>query len=920
MSLQASSSTSTAVEPKPVSELRLSDYKPPSHCIDKTELTFELNGDDHVVVSSRLTVIPNPKSTASPDTLILKGARETAPEGAETPTMKLLEVKIDGHVLSPDDYTRAGDELTFKNLPNRVFHLEIKTQINPKANRSLNGLYTSGSKLTTQCESEGFRNITFYLDRPDVMSEYTTTIIAPKGKYAQLLSNGNPGARTSTDDGRDIITWHDPFKKPSYLFALVAGNLAMRQDTFTTRSGRQVHIHMYVDPGDEDKIEHAMASIKRAMKWDEERFGLEYDLDLFQIVAVNDFNFGAMENKGLNIFNSSAILADPKTATDARYEYVEAVVAHEYFHNWSGNRVTLQKWFDLTLKEGLTVFRDSEFTADLNSRSVKRIDDVTRMRLAQFPEDAGAMAHPIRPASVGSIENFYTPTVYEKGAEVIRMIHTMIGEKAFRKGTDLYFKTFDGQAVSTEDFVWAMQKASGVDLSQFEDTWYNQAGTPTLDVTDVYHPDTKEYRLTIRQSTPSTPGQPIKKPFHIPVRLGLLDQHGNDMPLTMDPDQALLLTNGDILNLKEEETTFVFKHIAEKPIPSLLRNWSAPVKLNYDYSRDHLTFLMANDSDGFNRWEAGQQLAVDVLKELVAAQQAGNPKVVDNRLFKAFEGVLQDKTLDPALAARALALPGISYLMELYPDGEVDVDAIHAAYKQAQKAIGQSLEPLLLERFNNSRSAESRPYAWNVTDSGERAIKNMSLAYLIAANPQQYLPLAINQFDLNHNITDVRAGMRHILNEATVEVREAKLAAFYQEYKNNTLTIQQWFQDQALAEVPDVLEHVKALLKHAAYDEKNPNSIRSLVGGFAANVIYFHQKDGSGYAFLADQIIQIDKFNPSVAAGLTKRLSTPHKYDKQRQALIKKQLEHIRDHVKSPNVTEIVGKSLELLAIKQIES
>lgn len=898
-------------------DIHLKDYKPPTHLIRNTDLTFELNADDDVIVTSKLKVSANPDSKESSKSITLNGAPETAPEGSETPTMKLLEVKINGQVVPASDYTREGDELKINNLPDGIFELEIKTGINPEANRSLNGLYTSGGKFTTQCESQGFRNMTFYLDRPDVMSEFTTTIIAPKGKYPQLLSNGNPGQKTETADGREKITWHDPFVKPSYLFALVAGDLGMVEDTFTTMSGREIELKIYVDKGDEDKVHHAMESLKKSMKWDEDVYGREYDLDLFQIVAVNDFNFGAMENKGLNIFNSSAILADPNTATDARYEYVEAVVAHEYFHNWTGNRVTARDWFQLTLKEGFTVFRDSEFTADMNSRPVKRIDDVTGMRTAQFPEDAGAMAHPIRPASVGSIENFYTPTVYEKGCEVIRMIHTMLGPDKFRKGSDLYFDRHDGQAVTTEDFVKAMSDANSIDLSQFEKTWYNQSGTPVLDVTDSYDSATEEYRLTIKQSTPSTPGQPTKDPFHIPVRVGLLDKTGNDMPLQLVDDQKELLTNDDILNLKENETTFVFKGVKEKPVPSIFRNWSAPVKVNYDYSREELKFLMANDNDGFNRWDAGQKLGIDVLKELVSAHQAGKSEKVDKNLIEAFKGVLSDKTLDPALMARALALPSSTYLSELYPDGQVDVDAIYAARKQAREAIGKALESEFLDRFNNSRSTESRPYEWNVTDAGERAIKNTSLAYLMAANPQKYLPLAVNQFDQQHNITDVRAALGHVLDHADEKTRQEKLDYFYNDNKGNPQAINQWFVDQAIADNDKVLSQVKSLLDNSSYDAKNPNCVRSLVGGFSQNLIYFHKKDGSGYQFLTDQIIKTDKFNPGLAAGLTKKLATPHKFDKARQELIKAQLERILQSVNSNNVKEIASKSLELLASKQ---
>lgn len=901
-----------------VAEIHLKDYTPPSHLIDKTDLTFELLAEDNVVVTSKLTVRPNPNAQPVTNTLQLDGAPEKAEEGSETPTMELLELKLNGRVLSSSEYRREGKQLIIENLPDTGFTLEAKTRIAPKTNRALLGLYTSGKTLVTQCEAQGFRNITFYLDRPDVMSEYTTTIIAPKGQYAQLLSNGNPGTLTTTADGREQITWHDPFKKPSYLFAMVAGNFAVKEALFTTKSGRPVTIRIYADHGDEDKIDHAMDSIQCAMKWDEDRFGLEYDLDLFQIVAVSDFNMGAMENKGLNVFNASAILADPSIATDLRYEYIQAIIGHEYFHNYSGDRVTCRDWFQLSLKEGFTVFRDAEFTADLNARAVKRIDDVQGMRTVQFAEDASAMAHPIRPASVGNIENFYTATVYEKGAEVIRMIHTLLGEAAFRKGCDLYFSRHDGQAVTTEDFVRAMEDASGQDLSQFEKTWYNQAGTPVLDVQDAYDSATQEYRLTIRQSTPPTPGQPLKDPFYIPIRVGLLDSTGKDMPLTLDPAQADLLTQGDVLNLKNTETTFVFKNVPEKPIPSLLRNWSAPVKLNYDYSRDALTFLMAHDSDGFNRWEAGQKLGIDILKELVEAHQKGQAGAADSRLIQSFKAVLMDPNLDPLLATKALTLPSEGYLAELYPAGKVDVDAIHAARKQAKEAIGKALESEFLARYQASRSTEQRPYQWNAKDAGERAIKNMALMYLLAADPQKYLPLATAQFDLNHNMTDVRAALTHIVDDADDQTQAEKLDRFYQRHQGNRQAINQWFSAQALADRPNVLDQVKVLLTHKAYDGKNPNQVRSVVGAFASNTVHFHKKDGSGYAFLADQIIEIDKFNPQLAAGLSKTLSAPFKYDPQRQQLIKAQLERIRDHVNSDNVKEIVGKTLALFEAKQV--
>jgi aminopeptidase N len=911
----ASQSATAAPE---VKELFLKDYTPPSHLITQTHLTFELLSEEEVIVSSKLLCKPNPDfhTKQVPNTIALDGAPEKNEPGSATPTMAMLEIKLNNNPLPEEHYQRLNETLTINDLPEEPFTLEIKTRINPKANRSLSGLYTSGGKFTTQCESQGFRNITFYLDRPDVMSEYFTTIIAPKGQYPQLLSNGNPGDKTMLPDGRESITWHDPFKKPSYLFALVAGDFASLKDTFTTCSGRKVDIHIYVDHGDEGKIHHAMEAVKQSMKWDEERFGREYDLDLFQIVAVHDFNFGAMENKGLNIFNSSAILADPNTATDARYEYVQAVVGHEYFHNWSGDRVTCRDWFQLSLKEGFTVFRDAEFTSDLNSRPVKRIDDVIGMRTAQFPEDAGAMAHPIRPASVGSIENFYTATVYQKGAEVIRMIHTLLGEEKFRKGSDLYFERHDGQAVTTEDFVKAMEDASGVDLSQFENTWYNQSGTPVVNVSDSYDATEKTYHLTLKQETPPTPGQPTKTPYHIPIQMGLLSKEGKELPLSLNDKQKMFLGDGHVLNFKEKESTFVFENIDEKPTPSLLRNWSAPVKLNYDYSREQLMFLMAHDTDGFNRWEAAQQLGILVLKDHVQVYQQNKEITLDEHLLEAFRAILCNPKLDPALAARTLILPSSTYLAELYPDGEVDIDAIYHARKTIRTELGKALYQNYLERFESNRRTEKSPYQWNVKDSGERAIKNTCLAYLVAGNPTEAIQLALQQFDLNHNMTDVRAAFSQILDFATPADRDKRIQQFYETHQHNPLAIQQWFTDQVLADREDVLDQVKTLLKHPAYEPTNPNFVRSVVGAFSSNLVRFHAKTGEGYLFIADQLLKIDEFNPSLAAGLTKRLSTPHRFDKIRQGLIKTQLEKIHAQAHSNNVKEIAGKSLKLLAEK----
>ena len=904
---------------KEVKKIQLKDYTLPPYLFKKTDLVFDLIAEDNVVVSSKIAANRNPDSKVNSNTIKLDGAPASVPQGSKAPTMELLEVKINGKTLSPSEYNRSDDGLTIFNLPTEEFNLEVKTRINPKANRALKGLYTSGGIFTTQCEAEAFRNITFYQDRPDVLSTFTTTIIAEKGKYSQLLSNGNPGELEVTSDGRDKITWEDPHPKPCYLFALVAGNLAAKRDVFTTKSGRKVDLVIYADKSDISKVDHAMVSLKRSMEWDEKRFGREYDLDLFQVVAVNDFNTGAMENKGLNIFNASAILADPKTATDAKYLYVEAVIAHEYFHNWSGDRVTLRDWFQLSLKEGFTVFREQEFTADYNSRAVKRIEDVDDMRSIQFPEDAGAMAHPIRPASVGSIDNFFTMTIYDKGSEVIRMMHTMLGEEAFRKGTDIYFERHDGQAVTTEDFVQAMRdgaKAAGkpIDLNQFEKTWYNQAGTPTLDVTDEYDAVAKVYKITISQSTPATPNQDKKEPFHIPIRIGLLGKDGKDLPLNIDKSQADLLTNGDILNLKDAKTTFIFCDVPEKPLPSLLRDWSAPVKLNYNYSLQDLSFLMAHDSDGFNRWDSAQQLAIKVLKSMIADYKNGTEMKVDQSLINAFKAVLLDESLDKSLAAKTLKLPSIGYITGLYPDGEVDIDAITSARKKVRQVIGKSLEPELAKRFKDNRTTEQRPYQWTGADVGERAIKNISLSYLTAGNPEKYLPSAIRQLDLGHNILDVRCASEQVLEYADEKTRNAKMEELYQACRDNQLAVNQWFADQAGANRPDVLNSVKSLMKHEAYNHENADCIRMLIGSFAANSAAFHKKDGSGYEFVASQIIDVDKFNPEAAARLTKSFATANKYDPERIELIHAQLDRILAEATSSNVKEIASNSLKMLA------
>lgn len=892
----------THAEPK---KTYLKDYQVPSHFIDKTDLTFELNDLNDTVVSAKLAVRANPDSKGKPGHLELDGGEE----------LELLELKVNGKALDAKNYHREGDKLILENLPAGSFELETKVCIDPQANTELSGLYVSGGKFTTQCESQGFRHITFAMDRPDVMSEYTTTIIGDKSKFKHMLSNGNEVASGKTADGRDFTTWHDPSLKPSYLFALVAGDLDVRRDTFTTQSGKVVDLSIFVDKGQNAKSEFAMQALKDAMKWDEEKYGREYDLKNYMIVAVDDFNFGAMENKGLNIFNSSAILADPETATDARYERIRQVVGHEYFHNWSGNRVTVRDWFQVSLKEGFTNYRDQTFNSDMGNADATRIADVATFRATQFPEDAGPMAHPIRPDSFVTIENFYTTTVYEKGSEVIGMMRTIIGDENFRKGTDLYFERNDGKAVTTEDFVKALSDASGVDLTQFEKTWYNQAGTPTLTFTDSYDPKTKTYSLTVEQNTPPTPGQPKKDPFHIPVRLGLLDKEGNDMPLKVQGDDGTVLTNGNVLNVKQPKQTFVFENVEEKPLPSLVRGFSAPVKVKYDYSRDDLTFLLSHDNDGFNRWEAAQNLGVAIIKDQVKAIQEGRYEPVDARLVEAFRSVAKDPTLDKEVKAALLSLPGESYVAELYPAGQVDVLAIHDARNKVSKTIANELEGEFKALYDANLSAANKPYAFSDADVAERAIRNTSLAYLMKSDhKEKYLPAVKKHFYTGNNMTDVATSLSLIVNYADKETREAALDDFYKKWKDDKLVMNQWLGVQASADRDDVLDTVKALTKHPAFDVKNPNKIRALLGGFGANTAHFHAKDGSGYTFMADKVLEIDAINPMTAAGLVKPLTSAYKFNGEQREMMKAQLQRIARHSGlSPNVNEVVSSTLKMM-------
>ena len=876
----------------------LKDYQAPEYLIDETHLTFELF-DDHSLVHAQLVVRRNPQRGAGLPPLVLDGQ-----------LLELLSVKLADVDLAEGDYQLTPDSLTVQ--PDcATFTLDTSVKIHPETNTALEGLYKSSGMFCTQCEAEGFRKITYYLDRPDVMSKFTTTVSGSKQDFPVLLSNGNLIAQGPGDDGRHWATWEDPFKKPAYLFALVAGDLWCIEDTFITMTGRKVTLRIFVEPENVDKCQHAMDSLKKSMRWDEEVYGREYDLDIFMIVAVNDFNMGAMENKGLNIFNSSAVLARAETATDAAHQRVEAIVAHEYFHNWSGNRVTCRDWFQLSLKEGFTVFRDSGFSADMNSATVKRIQDVAYLRTHQFAEDAGPMAHAVRPDSFIEISNFYTLTVYEKGSEVVGMIHTLLGAEGFRKGSDLYFERHDGQAVTCDDFVKAMEDANGMDLTQFK-RWYSQAGTPRLAVSESYDAAAKTYSLTFRQSAPTTPGQPgdHKQPFVIPVSLGLLDKQGQEIALRLQGESSASNTSR-VIAVTEAEQTFTFVDVAEQPLPSLLRGFSAPVKLSFPYNRDQLMFLMQHDSDGFNRWDAGQQLSVQVLQELIAQHQKGQALVMDQRLVTALGTVLADHSLDQAMVAEMLSLPGEAYLTEI---SEVaDVDAIHAAREFARLQLANSLSDRLWTRYQTNRKlSEQTPYVAESEHFARRALQNIALSYLMLTGKPEVLAAAIDQFDNADNMTERLTALAVLVNSPFEEEKAKALAVFAENFKDNALVMDQWFSVQAGSTLPGGLARVKALMQHSAFTMKNPNKVRALVGAFAGqNLINFHAADGSGYRFLADLVIELNGFNPQIASRQLAPLTRWRKYDSHRQVLMKGELERIRASGQlSPDVFEVVSKSL----------
>ena len=855
--------------------IRLADYAPPAYLIPAVDLSFDVR-EDATSVTARLTVQRNPAATADPaPALVLDGDE-----------LKLESVRLDGKLLATDDYEATPQRLAIPRVPER-FILETVCSLDPASNTKLMGLYGSATGYFTQCEAEGFRRITYFIDRPDVMARFTTTIRADKSRYPVLLSNGNAVAQGGAKGGRHWIKWVDPFPKPSYLFAMVAARLDRLEDRFKTASGRDVKLQIYVEPGKLDQAGFAMQALKKSMRWDEEVFGLEVDLDQYMIVAVGDFNMGAMENKGLNVFNTKYVLARPETATDIDYQNIDRVVAHEYFHNWTGNRVTCRDWFQLSLKEGLTVFRDQEFGADMYSRAVQRIQAVRALRAAQFPEDAGPMAHPVRPQSYIEISNFYTPTVYEKGAEVVRMIHTLLGAQAFRKGMDLYFQRHDGQAVTCDDFARAMQDASGIDLTQFR-RWYDQAGTPELDVRGEYDAAHGRYTLDIEQSCPPTPGQPEKLPLHIPLAVGLVGPDGGDLALKLEGEAAPGETTR-VLSITEPRTRFTFVDVPARPVPSLARQFSAPVRIRFGYSAADLTHLIAFDSDPFNRWEAGQRLATDLLLANVAAVQSGREPRTPESFIQAFGRVLADAARDPAFAAEALTLPSEGFLAEQM--GESDPEDIHRARVDLRRQLASALRRELHDAYEAHRTVG--PYSPDAASAGGRALRNACLGYLTELGDEEARALALRQFEQADNMTDALAAMT-ALAQLDCPERSHVLAAFHRRWQHEALVVDKWLAVQATSRLPGTLAEVRALLTHPSFDIRNPNKVRALISSFChGNPVRFHAADGSGYAFCAEQVMALDPLNPQVAARLARAFDRWKKFDAGRRTHAKAALQRI---------------------------
>jgi aminopeptidase N len=869
--------------------VRLADYRTPDFAIDTVDLDVRLDPHE-TFVTARLALRPTNPGAA----LVLDGDE-----------LKLKSVAIDGTALAPDQYTAQPDKLTIPQVPQAPFTLTIVTELDPTANTKLMGLYRTGGNWCTQCEAEGFRRITYFLDRPDVLAVYTTRLEAPKDGAPVLLSNGNlreTGDIAGTD--RHYAVWHDPFPKPAYLFALVAGDLGKLSDSFTTMSGRKVALAIYCEHGKEDRCAWAMDSLKRAMRWDETAFGREYDLDVFNIVAVSDFNMGAMENKGLNVFNDKYVLADPETATDADYGGIEGVIAHEYFHNWTGDRITCRDWFQLCLKEGLTVFRDQEFSSDMRSRPVKRIADVRTLQARQFPEDAGPLAHPVRPETYHEINNFYTPTVYEKGAEVVRMLKTVLGADGFRAGMDLYFQRHDGQAVTIEDFLAAFADATGSDLTQFK-LWYSQAGTPEVVAKGSYDPRQKTYSLTLSQSCPPTPGQPTKLPQHIPVRFGLVGANGDDLVF----DRA---TGGrvdrDVIQLTEPSQTVVFHGVSTRPVPSLLRGFSAPVRLNIDLSEADLLFLLRTDRDPFNRWQAAQTLAMRSLTLGTADAARGEVVNFDVQLIDALADVAENEDLEAAFRAQVLQLPGEADIAREI-GRNVDPDAIASARNQVRARIADRVGARLAALAD--RLDSKAPFSPDAASAGRRALANAALDLLVANGDPKAVKRVTARLAKADNMTE-RSAALGILAAAALPERFAALEAFHDRYRNDPLVLDKWLMFEAIVPAPETLDRVRGLLAHPSFSLSNPNRIRALIGTFAgANQTQFNRADGAGYDFLADFVTDLDRRNPQTAARLLVSFRSWRALEAHRRALAEKALQRVASaEALSSDVRDIVTRTL----------
>lgn len=872
----------------------LKDYLPSDYLISKIHLTFDLN-DTKTQVISKMDVKANYDFST--------GKRELFLNGEE---LLLQKIFVNGKELGASDYDLVEEGLVIKSVE-AEFVLEIHNLINPIENKALDGLYKSGSIFCTQNEPEGFRRITYFIDRPDIMAVYTTKIIADKLNFPILLSNGNPIDSGDLENGKHFVEWLDPFPKPSYLYALVAGDLGLVKDEYTTMTGRKIALEIFVDKGNESKCDHAMKSLINSMKWDEEVYGREYDLDIYMIVAVDSFNMGAMENKGLNIFNSAYVLADPKTATDDNFFGVEGVIGHEYFHNWTGNRITCRDWFQLTLKEGLTVFRDQEFSSDMNSRVVNRIANVKTLKSRQFVEDAGPTAHPIKPSSYIEINNFYTMTIYEKGSEIIRMIHTLLGKEGFRKGTDKYFELFDGQAVTTEDFLHAMSIANdNYDFSQFAN-WYHQAGTPLIDIKTSYNKDLKEYSVTLTQSCPATPGLLNKSPYHMPFALGLLDDEGQDLKLSLkDSSTTQPQIEENILHLTKESEVFTFSNIESEPIPSFNRGFSAPVNLKTDRSLSDYVFLMAHDSDEFNRYESAQALSKELMSYLISDAQKGTELVLDEPFIEAYGKLLADESIDHAFKALALSIPTEGDLHQMQEI--VDYENTHKVRKFVVKELASAHKEEFLKVY--TKLNVEKEYSLSPEDMGERALKNIALQMLLSTGEETYEELCFSQFSSSTNMTDEYASLQ-LLIEANSPLKEKAITQFYEKWQHETLVMQKWLTAQAKAKGEDALEKIKELQENKIYDKTVPNLVRSLISTFAGNSTEFNHKSGRGYKFIADQIIEIDKLNPQMGSRLAGAFKDYKRLPASLKPLAQENLKRIME-VKdlSRNVFEIVSKTL----------